>query len=113
VGNGLVGRSTVVVACAAAGTLLTGRTPANSSSGWVSGARGCTVEARMAFIGASVDARLAGVGLHAGAERRGRALARQNASNTWAFVSASVQMLVGITNVRISPRVLCKSLPGT
>jgi hypothetical protein len=51
----------VAVACAAAGTLLTGRTPANSSSGWVSGARGCTVEAGMAFIGAGmgVDARLA------------------------------------------------------
>ena len=49
----------MVVACAAAGTLLTGRTPANSSSGWVSGARGCTVEAGMAFIGAGVDARLA------------------------------------------------------
>jgi hypothetical protein len=51
----------VVVACAAVGTLLTGRTPANSSSGWVSGARGCTVEAEMAFIGtgAGMDARLA------------------------------------------------------
>jgi hypothetical protein len=51
----------VAVACAAAGTLLTGQTPVNSSSGWVSGARGCTVEAGMAFIGAGagVDARLA------------------------------------------------------
>jgi hypothetical protein len=49
----------------AADTLLTGRTPANSSSGWVSGARGCTVEAGMDFIGTGagasegVDARLA------------------------------------------------------
>jgi hypothetical protein len=42
----------VAVACAAAGTSLTGRTPANSSSGWFSGARGCTIEAGMAFIGA-------------------------------------------------------------
>jgi hypothetical protein len=42
----------VVVACAAAGTLLTGRTPASSSLGWVSGVRGCTVKAGMAFIGA-------------------------------------------------------------
>ena len=51
----------MVVACAAAGTSLTGRTPANSSSGWVSGARGCTVKTGMAFIGAGmgVDARLA------------------------------------------------------
>jgi hypothetical protein len=50
----------VVVACAAAGTSLTGQTPANLSSGWVSDVRGCTVEAGMAFIGAgaSVDARL-------------------------------------------------------
>jgi hypothetical protein len=49
----------VAVACAAAGTLLKRRTPANSTSGWVSGARGCTGEAGMAFIGAGVDARLA------------------------------------------------------
>jgi hypothetical protein len=40
----------VVVACAAAGTSLMGQTPANLSSGWVSDARGCTVEAGMAFI---------------------------------------------------------------
>jgi hypothetical protein len=51
----------VVVACAAAGTSLTGQTAANSSSIWVSGARGRTVKAGMAFIGtgAGVDARLA------------------------------------------------------
>jgi hypothetical protein len=51
----------VVVACAAAGTSLTGQTPANSSSGWVSDARGRTVEAGMAFIatGASVGTGLA------------------------------------------------------
>jgi hypothetical protein len=49
----------VVVARAAAGTLLTGQTPATLSSGWVSDARGCTVKAGMAFIGAGVDARLA------------------------------------------------------
>jgi hypothetical protein len=51
----------MVVARAAAGTLLTGQTPAILSSGWVSDARGCTVEAGMAFIGmgAVVDARLA------------------------------------------------------
>jgi hypothetical protein len=40
-----------------------------------------------------------GTGLRAWAERRGRALARQNASNTWVFVSASVQAPAGITNV--------------
>jgi hypothetical protein len=45
------------VACAAAGTLLTGRTPANSSLGWVSGEWGCTVKAGMAFIGAGVARR--------------------------------------------------------
>jgi hypothetical protein len=105
-GSGLVGRSTVAMACAAAGTSLTGKTPANLSLGWVSGAWGCTVEAVMAFIAV-------GAGLRAWAEHRGRALARQNASNTCAFVSALIQIPAGITNVRISPRVLCRSLPGT
>jgi hypothetical protein len=54
----------VVVACATAGTSLTGQTPANLSSGWVSDARGCTVEATMAFInaGAGMDAGLARCG---------------------------------------------------
>jgi hypothetical protein len=52
VGNCWFGRSTVVVACA--GTSLTGQTPANLSSGSVSDAWGCTVKARMAFIGAGV-----------------------------------------------------------
>jgi hypothetical protein len=59
----------VAVASAAASTLLTGRTPPNSSSGWVSGTRGCTVEVGMAFIGAGVDERLA----RRGAARVGRA----------------------------------------
>jgi hypothetical protein len=61
--SGWVGRSMVAVACAAAGTSLTGQTPANLSSGWVSDAQGCTVEAGMAFIaagaGASTGTRLA------------------------------------------------------
>jgi hypothetical protein len=59
--SGWVGRSTVAVACAAAGTSLMGQTPANSSLGWVTDARGCTVDARMAFIatGAGVGAGLA------------------------------------------------------
>jgi hypothetical protein len=54
----------VIVACAIASTSLTGQTPANSSSGWVSDAWGCTVEAGIAFIGAGagVDARLARCG---------------------------------------------------
>jgi hypothetical protein len=51
----------VGVSHAAANTLLTGQTPVNLSSGWVSNERGCTIEAGMAFIGAGagVDARLA------------------------------------------------------
>jgi hypothetical protein len=44
----------VVVACAAARTSLMGQTPMNLSSGWVSGARGCTVETGMAFIATGV-----------------------------------------------------------
>jgi hypothetical protein len=65
-GSGWFGRSTVAVACAAAGTSLTGQTPVNLSSGWVSDARGCTVEARVAFIDASA-------GVDAGLARRGAA----------------------------------------
>jgi hypothetical protein len=86
-------------------------------SGEVESERGRTVEALVGFIGASVGV---GTGLawrgavrHARGRAPGHALTRQNASNTWVFVSASVQTLAGITNVRISPRVLCKSLPGT
>jgi hypothetical protein len=101
VGSGWVGRSTVAVACATAGTLLTGQTPVNLSSGWVSDTWGCTVEAGMAFIatGAGVGVGLARRGAARWAERRGRALARQNASNTCAFVSALVQTPARITNV--------------
>jgi hypothetical protein len=73
VGNGWFGWSTAVVVCVAAGTSFTGQMPANSSSGWVRDARGCTVEAGMAFIGTGagvgVDARLA----RRGAVRVGRA----------------------------------------
>jgi hypothetical protein len=45
----------------AVGTLLTGQISANSSSGWVGDARGCTIEVGMAFIatGAGVDVGLA------------------------------------------------------
>jgi hypothetical protein len=51
----------VAVACAAAGSSLTGQTPANLSSDLVSDARGCTVEAGMDFIatGAGVGTGLA------------------------------------------------------
>jgi hypothetical protein len=37
----------MAVACAAAGTLLTGQTPVNLSSGWVNDAQGCTVESSL------------------------------------------------------------------
>jgi hypothetical protein len=52
------------VACTAAGTSLSGQTPANLCSGWVRDARGCTVEAEVAFIatGAGMDAGLARCG---------------------------------------------------
>jgi hypothetical protein len=65
VGSGWVGRSMVVVARAAAGTSLTRQTPVNLSSGWVSDARGCTVGAGMAFIGAA--------GMDTGLAQRGAA----------------------------------------
>jgi hypothetical protein len=47
----------MVVDCATAGTPFSGQTPANSSLGWIRGARGCTVEAGVGFIAAG-----AGVG---------------------------------------------------
>jgi hypothetical protein len=52
----------VVVACAAAGTPFSRQTPAKLSSGWVRDARGCTVEAVVAFIAAGVGAGLARCG---------------------------------------------------
>jgi hypothetical protein len=67
----------VVVACTAAGTSLSGQTPANLCSGWVRDARGCTVEAEVAFIatGAGMDAGLARCGAARVGGRRGHALA--------------------------------------
>jgi hypothetical protein len=45
----------VVVACADVGTPFSGQMPVNSCSGWVRGARGCTVEAGVGFIAAGAD----------------------------------------------------------
>jgi hypothetical protein len=58
----------VVVARAAASTPLSGQTPANLCSGWVRDARGCTVEAGVAFIAV-------GAGVGTGLARRGAARA--------------------------------------
>jgi hypothetical protein len=60
----------VVMACAAAGMPLSGQTPTNLCSGWVRDARGCTVEAGVAFIATG-----AGVGVGAGLARHGAARA--------------------------------------
>jgi hypothetical protein len=40
--------------------------------------------------------------------RTGRALARQNRSNTWTFASALVQTLAEQANVQILPKISCK-----
>jgi hypothetical protein len=56
------------VACTAASTPLSGQIPTNLCSGWVRDARGCTVEAGVAFI-------VAGEGVGAGLARRGAACA--------------------------------------
>jgi hypothetical protein len=53
-GKGSVGRSTVVGAWAAAGTLCAGQTPMILRSGEVESERGRTVEALASFIGAGV-----------------------------------------------------------
>ena len=107
---------------AAAGTPCVERSLVNLRSSGVESERGCTVKASVGFIGAGVGVGV-GVGVGEGSclarrdargvECRGVLWRRQGASNTWAFVSASVQTLAGITNVRILPRVLRKSLPGT
>jgi hypothetical protein len=59
----------VVVACAAAGTSLSGQTPANLCSGWVRDARGCTVEAGVAFIDAGAGLARCGAAPMGGAPR--------------------------------------------
>jgi hypothetical protein len=90
VGSGWVARSTVVVACAATGTSFTGQTPANLSLGWVSDARGCTVEAGMDFIaaGASVGAGLArrGAARMGGAPRACSGVARARRTRVRLFL---------------------------
>jgi hypothetical protein len=96
------------VACAAAGTPFSGQTRSNSCSGWVRDARGCTVEAGVAFIATG-----AGMGVGAGLARRGLSTKGvlwrcQGASNTWPCSSAQVLAPAEITTVRISPKVLCK-----
>jgi hypothetical protein len=52
--EGWCGRSTVVVACAAAGTPFSEQMPANSCSGEVRNVRGRTVETGVGFIAAGV-----------------------------------------------------------
>jgi hypothetical protein len=53
--DGWLGRSTVVVACAATGTGFSGQMPANSCSGEVRSERGRMVETGVGFIAASVS----------------------------------------------------------
>jgi hypothetical protein len=100
----------VVVACAAAGTSFTGQTPANLSSGWVSDAE-VYGRGRDGFYSRR-RGRGCGVGTVRGCARgrsaEGVLWRRQGASNTCVFVSTLVQTPAGVTNVRISPRVLCK-----
>jgi hypothetical protein len=76
----------VAVDCAAAGTSLSGQTPANSSSGWVRYERGCTVEAGVAFIDA-------GAGVGAGLARR-RAARVGGASRACSGVPGPVEHVV-------------------
>ena len=68
--GGWHGRSTVVKACAAAGTPFSGQTSMNSCSGRVRSVRGCTVETGVDFIAAGVGA---------GLTQRDTALARLSA----------------------------------
>jgi hypothetical protein len=74
-----------------------------------------TVEASAGFIGAGTGGALAWLGAARGT--RGRApgvLWRgQGTSNTWRCVSAFVQTLAEIANVRILAKILRRPLPGT
>jgi hypothetical protein len=101
----------VVVACAAAGTPLSGQTPVNLCSGWVRDTRRCTVEAGVAFIAAGMG-RGRGVGTVRGYARglspEGVLWRCLGASNTWPYSSAQVLAPAEVTTVRISPKVLCK-----
>jgi hypothetical protein len=94
----------VVGSWAATGTPCAERSPVNLRSGGVESERGCTVKARVGFIGAGAGTRsfLVWRGTR-GAERRGVLWRRQGASNTWPFPSARVLALAEQPNVRISP----------
>jgi hypothetical protein len=82
-------------------------------SGEVESERGCTVEASAGFIGAGSGTAWLGVAQGT----RGRALGMlwrgQGASNTWRCVSALVQTLDEIANMRILAKILRRPLPGT
>jgi hypothetical protein len=75
--------------------------------------RGRTVEASAGFIGTGAGS---GTGLAwCGAGRTGSGVLwrGQGASNTWRCVSALVQTLADIANVRILAKILRRPLPGT
>jgi hypothetical protein len=115
-GNGWFGRSTVAVACAAAGTLLSGQTPVNLCSGWVRDARGCTVEARVAFIsaGTSVGAGLAwhGVARVGGALRACFGVARARRTRGRVYLPEFLRLQSSKT-CESSQMSCARSLPGT
>jgi hypothetical protein len=99
----------------AAGTSCAGQTPVILRSGEVESKRGRTFEALAGFIGAGAGS---GTGLAWPARGTwGRApglLWRgQGASNTWRCVSALVQTLAEVANVRILAKILRIPLPGT
>jgi hypothetical protein len=83
----------VVVACAAAGTSFTGQTPANLSSGWVSDARGCMVEARMAFLAVGVGLARHGAAGVGGAPRASSGVARARRTRVRLFLPLFKRLL--------------------
>jgi hypothetical protein len=97
------------------GLVAHGQTAVNWAPARVGRARKSTIKAPGRFIGADVDrgAGLARARRGACGGARGRALARQNASNTWRFVSSIVQTSAEVANVRILAKVRRRPLPGT
>jgi hypothetical protein len=104
-----------VGARAAAGTLCAGQTLVILLSGEVESERGRTVEALACFIGAGAGNGTGSAWRDAGHAGSGAGVLWrvQGASNTWRCVSALVQKLAEIANVRIMAKIWHRPLSGT
>jgi hypothetical protein len=100
------------VACAAAGTSLTGQTPANLSSGWVSDALGCTVEAGVAFIAMGAGFARRGAARVGGVPRACSGVARARRTRVRLFLPL-FKRLLGSQTCESRQGSCARFLPGT